>query len=405
LSHICEIQLYPHQLHNEALIKKLAATKAKIGLVDISSFRILRRSIDARKKRPVFRIRLELFVNEEMQQEAPIFVPQQLRKDLTVLVIGAGPAGYFAALQLIQLGIKPIVIDRGKDVRSRRRDLRAIQQFGEVNPDSNYCFGEGGAGTYSDGKLYTRSHKRGKIEDILKILVEHGATSDILIDAHPHIGSNKLPGIIAQIRHSIESNGGLIMFDTKLVNFVIHNNQLDSCTVIREGQRENISSDAYILATGHSARDIFELCHRHSIAIEAKDFALGIRIEHPQSLIDEIQYNQRVREKNLPAASYRLACQVDGVGVFSFCMCPGGLIVPTATSPGELVVNGMSLSKRDSAFSNSGIVTEISPPLLEEMGYSGIFGGVHFQSKLEKKFLSMFLYSWYISRCPSSTFT
>ena len=267
-------------------------------------------------------------------------------------------------------------------MRSRRRDLRAIQQFGEVNPHSNYCFGEGGAGTYSDGKLYTRSHKRGNIEKALKLLVEHGAAADILVDAHPHIGSNKLPKIVGNIRETIRHFGGEIHFDSQVTDLIIKDGEIKG--VIVNDQEEQLA-EAVILATGHSARDIYQLLAKKGVEIEAKPYALGVRIEHPQPLIDSIQYRQKPRERDLPAASYRLACQVNGRGVFSFCMCPGGLVVPAATAPGELVVNGMSMSKRDSPFANSGTVVAVEVEDLLPYQQHGIFAGLAFQQEIEQR--------------------
>jgi len=306
-------------------------------------------------------------------------------KDVTdakeVHIIGAGPAGYFAALRLIKLGLKPIVHDRGKAVRDRRRDLRAIQQLGEVNPHSNYCFGEGGAGTYSDGKLYTRSQKRGKIIDVLRMLVEHGAPEDILQDAHPHIGSNKLPKIVTALRETIEKHGGEVHFGHWVTDIDIADGKVHSISI----GDEVIPCDHIILATGHSARDVYTMLAEKQLYMEAKPFALGCRIEHPQSLIDSIQYNQETREENLPASSYKVVSQVNDVGVFSFCMCPGGLIVPAATAPGEHVVNGMSLSRRDSPYANSGFVTAVSTEELAAEGYHGLFATLEFQQYVERK--------------------
>ncbi|MEM6700421.1 MAG: FAD-dependent protein, partial [Bacteroidota bacterium] len=293
----------------------------------------------------------------------------------------AGPAGYFAALECLALGYKPVLLDRGKTVRDRLADIRAVQRFGQVHPDSNYCFGEGGAGTYSDGKLYTRSHKRGKIEKVLQLLVEHGAKSDILIDAHPHIGSNKLPPIIANIRATILKYGGEIHFGKRVNDFIIYNQKIIGVVA---NQKESYYAKAVVLATGHSARDIYRLLHQKQIYIEAKPFALGVRIEHPQALIDEIQYNQRPREKDLPASSYKLVSQVKGRGVFSFCMCPGGLIVPAATAPGELVVNGMSLSRRNSAFANSGTVVGVELEDLKGYQKHGVFAALALQKSVEQ---------------------
>ncbi|MEM8908448.1 MAG: FAD-dependent protein, partial [Bacteroidota bacterium] len=275
-----------------------------------------------------------------------------------------------------------VIFDRGKDVRARRRDLRTIQQFGQVNPHSNYCFGEGGAGTYSDGKLYTRSHKRGNIAKALQLLVEHGAKSDILIDAHPHIGSNKLPQVVANIRQTILRCGGEIHFDAHVTDLMVENGKMRG--VVVNGIAQHFAA-ATILATGHSARDIYRLLHHKGLQLVAKPFALGVRVEHPQRLIDQIQYGQSPREGNLPASSYRLACQADGRGVFSFCMCPGGLVVPAATSPGEIVVNGMSLSRRDSAYANSGTVVAVELAELQAHEKSGVFAGLDFQRQVEQQ--------------------
>lgn len=349
---------------------------------DIRAVRVIRRSLDARSRPPVVQIRLEVFLHEEPGPDPVIRSEfQMVDQAPEVLIIGAGPAGYFAALECLALGLKPVVFDRGRDARLRRRDLRDIQQFGKVNPDSNYCFGEGGAGTYSDGKLYTRSVKRGKMERVLRLLVEHGAPEDILIDAHPHIGSNKLPQVVMRIRDTIEHFGGEVHFERKVTDLLvqkdtIHGVQLADGT-IREGE-------AVLLATGHSARDIFRLLEVKGIAIEFKPYALGVRIEHPQPLIDQIQYGQRKRDELLPASSYGLTCQVDGRGVFSFCMCPGGLVVPTATSPGEIVVNGMSMSRRDSPFANAGTVVSVDWDDLKRYHDQGVFAGMAFQEEVEQ---------------------
>lgn len=383
---IVDIKLLPAELLNESLILKKAAKAAKVKVQSAAGFKIVKRSIDARQRQPVFRLRVELLLGEDSKTPEPAFTPMALRPEKKIIIVGAGPAGYFAALKCLEHGIKPIVIDRGKDVQARRRDLRAIQQEGIVNPHSNYCFGEGGAGTYSDGKLYTRSHKRGNIKDILRLLVDHGASSDILIDAHPHIGSNKLPKIIAQMRMSILEHGGEVHFDSHVFDFIISNQHIEGVRYIHNGVELECQADATILATGHSARDIFSLCDKYDLGLAFKPFALGVRMEHPQSLIDAAQYNQAKRDVNLPASSYRLACQIDDVGVFSFCMCPGGLIVPASTSPGELVVNGMSLSRRDSPYANSGIVLQVTQEYLKGKGYLGVFAGVDFQKDIESAF-------------------
>ncbi|MEM8528110.1 MAG: FAD-dependent protein [Bacteroidota bacterium] len=382
MKQVVELKLLPKEAVDEQLILQRAAKKCRISPTEITDLQYLKRSIDARGSRPFIRLRTKISTDTAFSPEAAILSTFQAVSDAPkVLIIGAGPAGYFAALECIELGYKPILLDRGKPVRERRRDLRAIQQFGQVHPDSNYCFGEGGAGTYSDGKLYTRSHKRGKIEKVLRLLVEHGAKSDILIDAHPHIGSNKLPAIVANIRETILKYGGEIHFGKRVNDFIIHDQKIIG---VIANQQESFYAKTVILATGHSARDIYKLLHRKQIYIEAKPFALGVRIEHPQALIDEIQYNQRPREEHLPASSYKLVSQVKGRGVFSFCMCPGGLIVPAATTPGELVVNGMSLSRRDSAFANSGTVVGVELEDLKAYQQHGVFAAMEFQKEVEQ---------------------
>ncbi len=352
----------------DRLLKQAAGVESESNEATVEIFR---RSLDARQRMPVIRIRARVYYGLEPPSERPTTLHfRQADPRKRVVIVGSGPAGYFAALECLQYGITPVVVERGKDVRDRRRDLRAIQQEGIVNPNSNYCFGEGGAGTYSDGKLYTRSKKRGNVERVLKILVDHGAHPNILIDAHPHIGSNKLWLVVQSVRETIEQHGGVVRFNCKVNDFTITSNRIRG-VVIDNG--EEILGDAVVLATGHSARDIYVLCAERNIYIEAKPFALGVRIEHPQSLIDRIQYrlgtaNEELvnttssvpqRGHSLPAASYSVACQIESRGVFSFCMCPGGLIVPSATSTDEIVVNGMSMSRRDSAFANAGTVVSI----------------------------------------------
>ena len=377
-----QLKLLPGEVAIEHVIKQRAARLAKLREQDITDLRVVRRSIDARGKQPFFQLRVELYIGEAYQPEPAILKGlQPVNGEKKVIIVGAGPGGYFAALELIEQGIKPIIFDRGKDVRARRRDLRAIQQFDEVNPNSNYCFGEGGAGTYSDGKLYTRSHKRGDIYKVLKLLVEHGAKSDIMVDAHPHIGSNKLPKIVANIRETILRYGGEIHFESNVTDFILENNAMRGVIV---NDADEYAADAVILATGHSARDIYELLQYRNIRIEAKPFALGVRIEHAQQLIDKIQYNQSPREEGLPASSYKLVCQVENRGVFSFCMCQGGLVFPAATAPGEIVVNGMSMSRRDSAYANSGTVVAIEAEDLKPFGEHGVFAGLELQKSVER---------------------
>lgn len=377
-----EIAVHPDQIDDSSLILQRLSTKLKVASQDIWDWKIARRSIDARGKRPLYRIRIDAYIKERMPETTPPLSSLQDVSDCPeVIIVGAGPAGYFAGIEAITIGLKPIILERGKGVQDRRRDLKAIQQYGEVNPHSNYCFGEGGAGTYSDGKLYTRSHKRGNIQEILELLVAHGASTDILIDAHPHIGSNKLPKIISAMRETIERLGGEVRFGHFVTDILIKDNKIQG--VQCKGQVP-IPCQSLVLATGHSARDIYTLLEDKGVAMEAKDFALGVRIEHPQGYIDSTQYNQEEREDNLPAAAYRVATQVDDNGVFSFCMCPGGLIVPAATAPGELVVNGMSLSRRDSPFANSGFVTSISVDELADHGYHGLFATLDFQRDVER---------------------
>ncbi len=344
-----------------------------------------KQSIDARSRQIIVNIAATVFDIDTPLATTYKFDYQNVSQKPTVIIVGCGPAGMFAALRLIELGFKPIILERGKDVRARRRDLAAINRAHVVNSESNYCFGEGGAGTYSDGKLYTRSKKRGDVQRILEILVSFGATEQILYDTHPHIGTNKLPALVAAIREAIINAGGEVHFNTKVVDFVMANNEIKG--VVTESGQEFVGIGT-ILATGHSARDIFELCQQKNIVIEAKPFALGVRIEHQQSVIDQIQYKTAHRGL-LPASSYSLVAQTNfgGVqrGVFSFCMCPGGFIVPSATAPGELVVNGMSPSRRDSRFANSGMVVAIETVDLEPFKAFGALAGLELQKQIEQR--------------------
>lgn len=375
-----ELSIHPDFIFDYEYQKKLAAKKLKLNPIEISAVQIIRRSIDARKL-PVFRVRAQVYINELPKDILYEIKFQPVKKKQKVLIVGGGPAGMFAALRLIELGIKPVIIERGKDVQKRRRDLKAIQRDHIVDPDSNYCFGEGGAGTYSDGKLYTRSNKRGDVKRILNLLVQHGAQKDILIDAHPHIGSNKLPKVVEEIRSTILKSGGDYLFDSRVTDFIISDAKIQGIVI---NDNEEVFGEAVILATGHSARDIYYLLDKHKIRIEAKPFAMGVRIEHPQPLIDSIQYHSNSRHDNLPASSYALNCQVDDKGVYSFCMCPGGIIIPASTSPGELVLNGMSVSRRDSPFANSGLVVSIDEKDWSGFNERGVFAGLAYQEYVEK---------------------
>ena len=368
----------------ENILLHKAAKQLGVDASEISAVKVLRKSIDARKKEIIFNYKVSAYINEQIPEKSDyIFDYKDVSKAKEVHIIGFGPAGMYAALRCIELGYKPVILERGKNVQNRRRDIKAINRDHIVDEDSNYCFGEGGAGTYSDGKLYTRSLKRGDVRRIFENLVFHGATEQILVDAHPHIGTNKLPKIIENIRENILKFGGEIHFETRVVDFIIKNNKLQAIH-LQNGTEMAVNS--VILATGHSARDIYELLHKKQIALKAKSFAMGVRVEHPQEIIDQIQYHcSGERDELLPAAAYSLVQQVNNRGVYSFCMCPGGFIVPAATASGEVVVNGMSPSKRNNKFANSGIVVELDIDQdFKKYEKFGPLKGLEFQKDLEK---------------------
>lgn len=380
------ISLTPKQASEEGLYKPILAEKLRLDENRIKLVQVKRRSIDARQREIRINVAFEVYVDELPEIEPIEFHYQDVHGKLPVIIVGAGPAGLFAALRLIELGYRPLLFERGKNVSDRKRDIAKIHREHLVDPDSNYGFGEGGAGTFSDGKLYTRSKKRGNIQKILEVFYANGADRDILIDAHPHIGTNKLPGIITNIRQAIMDAGGEIHFNARVVDFLLKD---DACKgiVLQDGSR--IDGEAVILATGHSARDIYELLYQKGITLEAKSFAVGVRAEHPQQLIDSVQYKRADRGPYLPAATYSFVEQVEDRGVYSFCMCPGGVMVPAATSPGEMVVNGMSPSHRNTPFANSGMVVEIRLDDLNEFRHCGAFAGLEFQKKMERLCFSL----------------
>lgn len=381
MSKIIQLQVTPEQARDFVFLKGLIRSELDLK-TDEFDFVWRKRSIDARKKQIKINCSFEVYFNDESVTEEVYFVLQDVSNKKEIGIVGAGPAGLFAALRAIELGFKPIIFERGKDVRSRRRDLAILNKEGIVNSESNYCFGEGGAGTYSDGKLYTRSKKRGDVLKALKWFVHFGADQDILVDAHPHIGTNKLPHVIVAMREAIIQAGGEVHFESKMTDIMINQNEVNGIVINNE---KKYTFDKLILATGHSARDVFYLLNQKGVEIQAKPFALGVRVEHTQDLIDKIQYSGRLNDEYLPPASYSLVTQVEGQGVYSFCMCPGGIIAPCATSDGEVVTNGWSPSKRNNPYSNSGIVVTVNPQDLPGYSKNDPFIALKFQKAVEQK--------------------
>jgi uncharacterized FAD-dependent dehydrogenase len=385
-----DLRLMPYEAaHEQDILLKIAATAA-VPLSAITGFQVLKKSIDARGRQILINLSVLAYINEPFFTASPTFFSFKSveHSKKRVVIIGAGPAGIFAALKLLEAGIKPIILERGQDVKSRRRDLAALNRSGIVNPESNYCFGEGGAGTYSDGKLYTRSNKRGNLNRILELFVHFGAAAQILYESHPHIGTNKLPQIITAMRQQIIDCGGEVHFEKKCTGFI---HEKGSIIAVETACQQKFQADAFILATGHSARDIFTLLHHQGILIEAKPFALGVRIEHPQELINNIQYHGNTDMAFLPPAPYSVVAKVQDTSAFSFCMCPGGIIAPAATAANELVVNGWSPSKRNNPFANSGIVVPVETadvikylsPAAADLQSPLLF--MHFQQMVEQK--------------------
>lgn len=377
-----DIRIPSSRINDEEYIQGQVFELIPFDTDQIQHIQLLKRSIDARKRKIMYNLRYDVYINEPYPKKSPYFNPANVSDQPKIGIIGSGPAGLFAALQAIEQNLCPVIFERGKNVRERRRDLAKIHKEHLVDEDSNYCFGEGGAGTYSDGKLYTRSKKRGDLKKVLEWFVHFGADPDILVDAHPHIGTNKLPKIIQSMRDCIIACGGKVHFHAKVTDLLIDEDQIKGLVV---GDEKTYHFNQVILATGHSARDIFHLLHQKQLKIESKSFALGVRVEHAQSLIDQIQYHGQPSGDELPPAAYSLVTQVDGMGVYSFCMCPGGIVAPCATDQEEVVTNGWSPSKRNNPFANSGIVVQLAPEDIPGYSPNDPFSSLRFQQEVERK--------------------
>ena len=384
-----QIRILPEQAANEEGIKRYLAKEKGLDARTLNKVRVLKRSIDARQRTIFVNLKVRAYINEMPQDDQYVHTEYpDVSSRPRVIVVGEGPGGLFASLRLIELGYRPVVLERGKDVRERKKDLSNITKTQKVDSESNYCFGEGGAGAYSDGKLYTRSKKRGSVDKILNVFCQHGANTNILADAHPHIGTDKLPRVIENMRNTIINCGGEVHFQTKMTRFILEGDRVIGVEAVNlvTGAEENYRGPV-ILATGHSARDVYRYLASSKIEIEAKGIAVGVRLEHPSQLIDQIQYhNKNGRGKYLPAAEYSFVTQVDGRGVYSFCMCPGGFVIPAATGPEQLVVNGMSPSNRGTAWSNSGMVVETHPEdvVQSEEELKDPLSMMYFQERVEK---------------------
>ena len=385
-----QIRILPEQAANEEGIKRYLAKEKGLDARTLNKVRVLKRSIDARQRTIFVNLKVRAYINEMPQDDQYVHTEYpDVSSRPRVIVVGEGPGGLFASLRLIELGYRPVVLERGKDVRERKKDLSNITKTQKVDSESNYCFGEGGAGAYSDGKLYTRSKKRGSVDKILNVFCQHGANTNILADAHPHIGTDKLPRVIENMRNTIINSGGEGHFQTKMTRFILEGDRVIGVEAVNlaTGAEENYRGPV-ILATGHSARDVYRYLASSKIEIEAKGIAVGVRLEHPSQLIDQIQYhNRNGRGKYLPAAEYSFVTQVDGRGVYSFCMCPGGFVIPAATGPEQLVVNGMSPSNRGTAWSNSGMVVETHPEdvVQSEEELKDPLAMMYFQERVEKQ--------------------